>query len=292
MALKTENFFKSQLRVSKISIFLATTFSFLSMFIIGLVIINSHALQTNLKENVVMNVVLVNSLKEKETQQLIKSLSIMSHIKSVKFISKEVAAEELKSQLGENFLELLDANPLSDIIEIKYVAEFVSASSLLNERDNLNKYYQIDEVFYDRNLLSLIDTSFNKLATFILLFSCLIIFISFNLIHSNIRLTIYSKRFLLKTMQLVGATKSFIQKPFLTSNLLSSLFASTFGVFLLSAIYFVAKDRLPSMQQFMSFNEILYLLIVVSLVNILISFLCTWFCVRNYLNLSTEDLYK
>ena len=72
------------------------------------------------------------------------------------------AAEELKSQLGENFLELLDANPLSDIIEIKYVAEFVSASSLLNERDNLNKYYQIDEVFYDRNLLSLIDTSFNK----------------------------------------------------------------------------------------------------------------------------------
>tara|TARA_Y100000589_G_scaffold60895_2_gene51872 strand:+ start:14012 stop:14890 length:879 start_codon:yes stop_codon:yes gene_type:complete len=292
MALKTENFFKSQLRVSKISIFLATTFSFLLMFIIGLVIINSHALQTNLKENVVMNVVLVNSLKEKETQQLIKSLSIMSHIKSVKFISKEVAAEELKSQLGENFLELLDANPLSDIIEIKYVAEFVSASSLLNERDNLNKYYQIDEVFYDRNLLSLIDTSFNKLATFILLFSCLIIFISFNLIHSNIRLTIYSKRFLLKTMQLVGATKSFIQKPFLTSNLLSSLFASTFGVFLLSAIYFVAKDRLPSIQQFMSFNEILYLLIVVSLVNILISFLCTWFCVRNYLNLSTEDLYK
>ncbi|MBJ04596.1 MAG: hypothetical protein CMP65_01670 [Flavobacteriales bacterium] len=292
MALKTENFFKSQLRVSKISIFLATTFSFLLMFIIGLVIINSHALQTNLKENVVMNVVLVNSLKEKETQQLIKSLSIMSHIKSVKFISKEVAAEELKSQLGENFLELLDANPLSDIIEIKYVAEFVSASSLLNERDNLNKYYQIDEVFYDRNLLSLIDTSFNKLATFILLFSCLIIFISFNLIHSNIRLTIYSKRFLLKTMQLVGATKSFIQKPFLTSNLLSSLFASTFGIFLLSAIYFVAKDRLPSIQQFMSFNEILYLLIVVSLVNILISFLCTWFCVRNYLNLSTEDLYK
>ena len=292
MALQTEKFFKNQLRFSKISIFLATTFSFLIMSVLGLFIMNANAFQQNIKEDVVINAVLSESLKENETRQLIKSLSLLPHVKSVNYISKDAAAQQLKSELGENFLELLDSNPLTNIVEIKYVSSFVSELTLFNEKTTLISYDQIDDVFYDQNLLALIDKSLKKLGSVILLITCLIIGIAFTLINSNIRLTIYAKRFSLKTMQLVGATKSFIQKPFLISSLFSAFWASLFGILLLLAVFVLAQNKLPSVQYFLSFNEILYLIIVVSLVNILISFFCTWICVRNYLNLSTEDLYK
>ena len=292
MALQTEKFFKNQLRFSKISIFLATTFSFLIMSALGLFIMNANAFQKHIKENVVINAVLSESLKENETRQLIKSLSLLPHVKSLNYISKDVAAEQLKSELGENFLELLDSNPLTNIIEIKYVSSFVSELTLLNEKTILISYDQIDDVFYDQTLLALIDKSLKKSGSVILLITCLIIGIAFTLINSNIRLTIYAKRFSLKTMQLVGATKSFIQKPFLFSSLFSAFLSSFFGIILLLLVFILAKNKLPSIQYFLSFNEILYLIIGVSLVNILISFFCTWICVRNYLNLSTEDLYK
>ena len=292
MALQTEKFFKNQLRFSKISIFLATIFSFLIMSVLGLFIMNANAFKKNIQEDVVINVVLSESLKENETRQLIKSLSLFPHVKSVNYVSKYAAAEQLKSELGENFLELLDSNPLNNIVEIKYVSSFVSELNLFNEKTTLMSYDQIDDVFYDQNLLALIDKSLKKLGSLILLITCLIIAIAFTLINSNIRLTIYAKRFSLKTMQLVGATKSFIQKPFLISSLLSAFWASFFGVLLLSAVFVLAENTLPSVQYFLSLNEIIYLIIGVSLVNILISFFCTWICVRNYLNLSTEDLYK
>jgi len=292
MALKTENFFKNQVRISKISIFFATTVSFLLMSTLGLLVINYNSVQTSLKESVTFNLVLSDLLEEKETQQLIKSLSLLEQIKSVNYISKENAATNLIVELGEDFLGVLGYNPLSNMIEVQFFADFITEFNSAKQANFLLDHKEIEDVFYDKNLLFLLEKNLSKLRWVVLLIACLVISASFVLINTNIRLTIYSKRFTIKTMQLVGATKQFIQKPFLISNILISFCSCLMGSIILVGLFFLAEDKLPAFKNFLLLGQFIYLIIGISVLNILVSFLSTWICVRNYLNLTTEDLYN
>lgn len=292
MTLVTEKFLKSRLLNSKISVFLATTFSVLIMGLLGIIAINYNALGDTLKENISFNLLINNDVQELETQQLIKSLNLVSGVKSVNFISKKESAENLKNNIGEDFLNILGKNPLKNIIEVKYYADHLKT---FNSKDKIKKfmlYDEIDDVLYDQDIVFLLEKNLNKIGGVFLIISSFFFFIAFILINSNIRLTIYSKRFIIKTMQLVGATKKFIQKPFLINNLVLSIFACIVGNVILVSLLIVLINQIPEIRNFISIHQLTYLIISISLINLGISFFSTLMCVRKYLNLKTDQLYQ
>ena len=292
MTLVTENFFKLRLLNSKISVFLATTFSVLIMGLLGIIAINYNALGDTLKENISFNLFLNDNLQELETQQLIKSLSLVSGIKSVTFISKTESAQILKDNIGEDFLEIIGENPLKNIIEIKYFASYLTKFNSKDKIKQFMSYDEIDDVLYDQDIIFLLENNLKKIGIFFLIISVFFFLIAFILINSNIRLTIYSKRFIIKTMQLVGATKRFIQKPFLVNNIFLSVLACFVGNLILILVLILLIDKIPEMKSFISLNQLIYLTIITSFLNLGISFFSTLICVRKYLNLKTDDLYK
>jgi cell division transport system permease protein len=153
-------------------------------------------------------------------------------------------------------------------------------------------YDEIDDVLYDQDIVLLLEKNLNKIGGIFLIISAFFFFIAFILINSNIRLTIYSKRFIIKTMQLVGATKKFIQKPFLINNLVLSIFACIVGNMILVSLLIVLTHQIPEIRNFISLHQLTYLIISISLINLGISFFSTLMCVRKYLNLKTDQLYQ
>ncbi|MAQ70351.1 MAG: hypothetical protein CMD23_04575 [Flavobacteriales bacterium] len=292
MGLQTEIFFKSRVLNSKIYIFLATTLSVLIMGVLGLMAINYNSLEQNLKENISFNLVLHNDIQEFETQQLIRSLSLIPTIKSVTYVSKEEAADQLKNNIGEDFIDVIGGNPLSDIIEVNFFASHITNFKPEEQKKLFMLYEEINDVIYDENLIVLLENDFQKVGFILLLIAVIFFIVAFILINSNIRLTIYSKRFILKTMQLVGAKKQFIQKPFLTSNLISAIIACLVGNVFLIVLLFVTIRKYPEIENLISQTQFLWLIIATSMINISISVLSTWICVRKYLNLKTEELYN
>ena len=292
MALITENFLKSRLLNSKISVFLSTVFSVLIMGLLGIIAINYNSLGDSLKENISFNLVINDKVHEIETQQLIKSLVLVDGVKSVNFISKNESAERLQESIGENFLDILGENPLKNIIEVKYYATYLKTNNSKEKIKNFMLYHEIEDVIYDETILLLLEHNFRKIGILFLIISAFFFFIAFVLINSNIRLTIYSKRFIIKTMQLVGATKKFIQRPFLISNLILSIIACSIGNLILMSLIFLAIDHLPEIKNFISLHQLLYLIIITSVLNLGITFFSTLICVRKYLNLKTDELYQ
>ena len=292
MSLKTESFFKTRVINSRISIFFATTFSVLIMGILGLISINYNSLGSNLKENVSFNLIINDSVEEMQIQQLIKSLSLMPGIKSVDFISKEESANLLAHNLGQDFLKVLGHNPLSHIIEVRFESDYLIRINAKNQINEFINYSEVDDVIYDENLISLLEKNFTRIGVLLLCLAVFFFLIAFALINSNIRLTIYAKRFNIKTMQLVGATKKFIQKPFLISNLKSTILACLLGNVILIVLLSLAIEKFPEINNLFSINQLIYLIIITSVINLLISISSTWIFVRKYLNLNTEDLYK
>ena len=292
MTLLAKNFFKRQLLTSKISVFLATMFSVLIIGLLGLLAINYNALQESLKESISFNLAISDSVQELEAQQLIKSLSLIDGVKTVTYISKSESAKNLINNLGEDFLSILGENPLKNIIELNYHASHIETVNIKDQIHKFQLYDQIDDVAYDEEIIFLLEKNFKKLGIIFMSISAFFFVIAFILINSNIRLAIYSKRFIIKTMQLVGATKTFIQKPFLITTLISAIIACLTGSMLLIIIFFIAVDKFPEIHSFMSFNQLLYILLISSSINLGISFFSTWICVRKYLNLKTDQLYK
>ena len=287
-----ENFFKRQLLGSKISVFISILFSVIIIGLLGLLIINYNSIKGALKESISFNLIINDSVQELETQQLIRSLNLIQGIKSVNYISKQESAQHLINHLGEDFLNILGENPLKNIIELNYYSNYIETMDIKEQTNKFLEYDQIDEVAYDSEILLLLERNFKKLGTIFLIIALFFFLIAFLLINSNIRLTIYSKRFIIKTMQMVGATKKFIQKPFIFENLLSAIFACVIGSGLLLIIFFIVRDKMPEMQSFMSLNQLIYVLLISSGLNLGISFFSTWVCVRKYLSLKTDQLYK
>ena len=292
MTVILENFFKKQLLNSKISVFFATVFSVLIIGILGLLAINYNSIKGALKENISFNLIINDSVQELETQQLMRSLNLINGVKSVNYISKQESAEELIDNLGENFLDILGQNPLKSIIELHYYADYLDKIDINQKINEFLLYDEIDEVLYDKEIGALLEKNFKKLGFIFIIIAIFFFIIAFILINSNIRLTIYSKRFIIKTMQLVGATKKFIQTPFILTSIISAIIACFVGSFLLILTFFMLLNKIPELVNFISYTQLIYVLLISSGINLGISIFSTWICVRRYLNLKTDELYN
>ena len=192
-----------------------------------------------------MNVYLKNSAKEIEITQLKKKILLNPATKKVNYISKEAAAESYVSDIGEDFISFLGYNPLLDVIDIFFNASFVSNQTLSSTKIDIESFDFVEEVVYDKPLLELLEENVQKITFGLLFFTLLFIIIALLLINSSIRLSIFSKRFVIKTMQLVGAKKSFIRKPFILNNMLLGFISSIISLGALSYFIYVINRQFP-----------------------------------------------
>ncbi|MDB9895492.1 MAG: cell division protein FtsX [Flavobacteriales bacterium] len=267
----------------------------LVLFVVGLlslVLINAQKLSNYIKENVGFSIMIKENTNQFEIKKFNKSIDAMPFTKSTSFISKEVATSELESDLGEEFVDFLGFNPILASIDVKLSPDYSNNDSLSVISNNLIKNSLVHEIYYQKNLISKINNNVKKLSLFLLTFCIILFFIAFALINNTIRLSVYSKRFLIKTMRLVGAKNSFIQKPFILDGIYQGMYSAIFAIFMLMGSIQLVQTETASLLNITDLKIIGLVFILIFIIGIILSSLSTYFAVKKFINVSESELYN
>ena len=282
----TASFFHSRL-TSIISIALV-------LFLMGLIMLMGllgNELSVYVKENLSFSIVLKDNIKETEIKKMQTKLDALPYIKSTAYISKEQAAKELEEELGENPETFLGFNPLQASIEVKLHADYANPDSLPLIEKAIKSYTSVDELLYRKDMMELVHNNLQRLGVILLTLAAVLTLISFVLIGNTIRLLIYSKRFLIHTMQLVGATAGFIRAPFIRYNLVSGLIASLLAIMLLTGSLYYLQHELDGFIQLLDMRSLLIVDGAMLVLGLLLSTIATVFAVNKYLRMKVDQLY-
>lgn len=282
---------KWRIRSSYLSSIISNSLVLFMLGILMLLLFNAKRLSDFVKENIGFSVILHDDMREVDANFLRKTLDASPYVRLTEFISKDQAAKELQEELGEDFMGFLGYNPLSSSIEVRLNAEYANPDSIRLIEDELMALRPVKEVFYQKSLVNLVNENVRKISGIILLFGLLLFFIAVVLINNTIRLSVYSKRFLINTMKLVGATWGFIRRPFLIKGLAHGFYASILAIALLSGVIYLIQNEF---YEVINFGQVELLAIIFGLVvvaGLVINSLSTFFAVRKYLKLKVDDLY-
>ena len=258
---------------------------------LGLLVLNAKSISDNFKEQVILTIYLEDSSKDVEIKQLEKSLAFSDYIKQTKFISKESAADFMKLEYGEDFLDDIGYNPLKNSIQVNLKASYVTTRRLDSiSESNLKKNF-VEDIKYDKDLVSLMNSNVKRLSLWILIISGIFTAIAVLLINSSIRLAVYSKRFSIKTMQMVGATKKFIRRPFIWRSIRLGIIGSLMAITGMAIVLYYVNISFPEFQLIQNKLSIGLLFASIFLTGILIAWWSTFFATQRFLNLKTEQLY-
>jgi cell division transport system permease protein len=252
---------------------------------------SSSRIGNYVKENISFSVFIKEDAKEVDILKLQKMLDALPYVKSTYYITKDMAAQQLKKDLGESFLDLLNENPLPPSIEVKYKAEYARPDSIKKIEKEIGAFPIVDEMYYQRDLVYVIYKNLNTISFFVLIISIFLLSIAIALINNTVRLLIYSKRFLIKTMQLVGATKDFIRYPFIRNAVYQGLISSFLAIGLVSGIIFVLQRELSDVVNFLDLQILGVAYGIILLAGIFITFISSLFAVNRYLRLHASELY-
>lgn len=291
MSTSFERFQKRKLISSYFSVVLSIGLVLFLLGILGLLVLNTKKLGDHFKEQITISVFLKDSAKEVEVDQLQKSLAMAEYTKKATYVSKEEAAEKHSEEIGENFLDFLGYNPLKNSIDVQLNAVYVQTDSIANIAKEIATKGYVEEVSYDRPLITLLNDNVKKLSFWILVASGAFTFIAVLLINSSIRLSIYSKRFIIKTMQMVGATKSFIRRPFIWTNIKLGILGAVIALVALGIVLYYVDQSFPELNLFQDPTVLILLFVCVFSLGVLISLISTFFATQRFLNLRTDDLY-
>ena len=286
---------KLKLRKTLFSSYFSTTLSIsLVLFLfglLGLLLINTRRLSDYVMENVGVTIVLKENTREQDVLKLQKTLEATPYIKSTRFVGKDVAAEELKKELGEDFVDFLGYNPLLSTMDLKLHAIYANPDTLATIEAGLLKFPEVQEVYYQRNLVKQLHANVQKLSLIILTLSIIMFTIFIALINNTIRLSIYAKRYIINSMQLVGATRSFIRFPFIVRSVLHGIYGAIIACFILLMIFFSYQSEL---KEFIDFQDSASLAILVGGIfffGIVMTALSTYFAVNKFLRMKFDQLY-
>ena len=291
MAKKEPAVTKRRLRSSYLTSIISITLVLFMLGVLGLLILNAQRLSEYVKENIGFSIILKENVKEVDVILLQKTLDAAEYVKSTKYITKEQAAKELEEELGENFIEFLGYNPLLASIEVHLYADYANPDSIKVIEQDFQQYEQIKEVFYQKSLVSLVNENIRKISLIILIFSGLLFLIAIALINNTIRLSVYSKRFIINTMQLVGATRGFIRRPFLYRSVWQGIVAALLAIGLLNGVLYLAQKEFKEVINFQDIEIIGVLFLSVLFIGIIINWISTFFAVTKYLRMNVDKLY-
>jgi cell division transport system permease protein len=267
----------------------------LVLFILGLlalIIIDAQKINRDLKENADVEVWLYDGTRDADVAKLQKLLDASDYVKSTAYISKDSAAKQLESVDKDVDIGLAGYNPLPASIDIHVKAEYANLDSLASIEKGLSHYPQVREVVYQKAFIKMMNENLKKITFILLGFSALLLLVSLTLINNTIRLTVYSKRFLIKTMQLVGATQPFIRRPFLWKGVSNGIIASIIALLMIFGVIHMAQSQLlPDLAEMNDADTYFTLTGTVVLLGIFISWVSTYFALRRYLRLKADELH-
>ena len=259
--------------------------------ILGMLVLNAKTISDSFKERVVMTIHLHDTAKQVEIDQLQKSLTLSKYVKETKYISKEEAAEYMKGEYGEDFLDDVGYNPLMNSIDVNLKAEYVTAQKLDSISEATMTKNFVEEVRYDKDLVSIMNSNVKRISFWVLVLSGIFTLIAVLLINSSIRLAVYSKRFIIKTMQMVGATKQFIRRPFIWRSIRLGIIGSILALMGMAVVLYYVDKTFPDLELLKNQILLIGLFIGVFLIGILITWISTYFATQRFLNLKTDQLY-
>lgn len=280
-----------KLRSSYFTTTISITMVLFLLGMVGLLMLNANRLSMYVKENLGLMVMLNNDARDAEVKMIEKSLQSSALVKSAVYIDKEKAAEKLKDELGEDFVEFLGYNPLLSSIEVKVFAEYANPEGLGMVENIIKGFPEVKEVRYQKDIVNLIHENVSKISMVLLCFTILMATVAMTLINNTVRLMVYSKRFLIRTMQLVGATNGFIRRPFVWQSVLQGLIGAVLANVMLAGVIYLSTKELEGVIGFDSIQTVLILFVSVLILGILLTFASTIWAVNRYLNVRTADLY-
>jgi len=291
MSSSFENYQKRKLISSYFSVVISIALVLFLLGLLGMLVLNAKKVSDHFKEKVVVTIYLKDAAKDIEIKQLEKSLAMAEYVKSTEYVSKEQAAELIKADNGEDFMDFLGYNPLQNSIDVHLIADFVTSEHLEEiSKEAVNKNF-VDEVRYDNDLVTLMNNNVKKISFWILIFSAIFTVIAVLLINSSIRLSVYSKRFTIKTMQMVGATKRFIRKPFVWKSVRLGIIGALIALVGMAIVLFYIDKTFQELNLLQNPFTIIILFAGVFILGIVITWLSTHFATQRFLNLKTDQLY-
>lgn len=291
MSTSFEKYQKRRLISSYFSVVISIGLVLFLLGLLGLLVLNTKKVADHFKEQIAMTVYLKDTAKEIEIEQLKKSLAMAEYTKSSTFISKEEAAEAHSKEIGEDFMEFLGYNPLQNSIDLYMKADYVSSEQIDEIAADLTARNYVEEVVYDKPLIALLNDNIKKISFWVLVVSGIFTFIAVLLINSSIRLAVYSKRFIIKTMQMVGATKRFIRLPFILQSVKLGAIGALLALIGMGLVLYYLNKTFPELELLSDVSLLVALFLGVLFMGIFITWASTFFATSRFLNLKTDELY-
>ena len=282
---------KRRLITSYFSVVISITLVLFLLGVLGLLVINANKVEKHFKEQIVLFIDLDEQVKPIEIEQLQKNLQLSEYVKSTTFVSKEEAAEIAKADNGEDFMDFIGYNPFQSSVEVLLNSQHVTINRLEEIKTDLLKKSYVAEVRYDQDLVSMMNKNIKRISFWVIVICAVFTAIAILLINSSIRLAVYSKRFIIKTMQMVGATKRFIRRPFIWRSIKLGLLGSIIAVIGVVGVGFYMNKNLPELQLLDDVVLFSGLCVGVLVLGIVITWVSTFFATQRFLNLKTDDLY-
>jgi cell division transport system permease protein len=293
MPAKEDTYYKKRINSSYITSVISITLVLFTLGILGLIVLQANSLSNYIKENIGFEIIIKPGVKEADILYLQKTLDLEPFVKTTEYITKEEASERLTDMLGEEFTGFLgeEENPLLPSIDIRFHADWANNDSfaVIEEIILANDY--VKEVYYQKSLVHIINKNVRRISLILLGFSLLLLFIAMALINNTIRLSVYSKRFTIRSMQLIGATEQFIRRPFILKGLLQGVISAVITMLLISIIITALKSNIPELAVLIGPELIVFLFAIILIIGMLFVGISTIFAVNKYLRMRTERLY-
>lgn len=291
MSKSYERFQKRRLISSYFSVVLSI---FLVLFLLGslgMFVINTEKISNTFKENVPLTVYFKDEAKETEIEALQAQVLNQPYLKDLTFVHKDSAAIQHQETIGENFVHFLGYNPLQHSFDIHLNGAFVQKDSIKNIELTFKENPLVDDVIYDQELVILLNDNVERVTFWVLIISGVFTIISMLLINSSLRLSVYSNRFIIKTMQMVGATKAFIRKPFVWRSIKLGIIGSVLAIIAVLLLTSYVDKQFPSLALMQDYNSLALVSLGILLLGIIITWVSTYFATQRFLNLKSDDLY-
>lgn len=283
------NFKNKRLFTSYVSITMIMSIVLFLFGFFGVLYISSSSIANSFKENLSVSIFFKEDAKEVEIIQLQNELLMSDFIHNLKYVSKEDAIILMKEEYGQDFIKELGYNPLVNSIDFNLKSKYIESNSLDSISNIIKRKNYVDEIVYDKNLIESINKNIKKISFWLMPSILILLFITFLVINSSIRLSIYSNRQLIKTMQLVGATKSFIRKPFIRTNVFLSLISSLISVSIIILLINYIDVNIPFID-YIGMKNMLFLFLMILSLGIIISYISTFFATQNILKIKADRL--
>lgn len=291
MASSFENYNKQRLISSYFSVVLSIFLVLFLLGTLGLFVINSKKISDDFKENIPMTVFFHNEATDSILNSFDVELKNAKFIKDYAFVHKDSAAKNNVDIVGKDFMEFLGFNPLQNSFDIHLKGDYVNSESIKKIERTFRKNEMVTEIIYDKQLVDLVNNNVKEISFWILIVSGVLTVVAMLLINSSLRLSVYSHRFTIKTMQMVGATKSFIRKPFIWTSIKLGLIGSALAIIGLLGVVMYVDNLFPSLGIAKDYTSIGIVVFGVLIIGTIITSISTYFATQRFLNLKTDDLY-